>query len=72
MPMLATQAAERGLSGARETSCRHGLSGGNSGQPAMLAAPAPVEVASGDRVGAGRPGRTSTGGSTGCAPRCRS
>jgi hypothetical protein len=37
--MLATQAAERELTGACEMSRRHGLSGGNSGQPAMLADP---------------------------------
>src|SRR3954462_7748066 len=60
--MLATQAAERGCSGAVEITRRHGLSGGNSGHPAMRA---PLAEVAGGRRGGNCPGRTSTGRSTG-------
>ncbi len=49
--MLATQAAERGLSGALEMTRRHGLSGGNSEHPAMLAEPVSFERTIGNPAG---------------------
>jgi hypothetical protein len=60
--MLATQASERELTGACEMSRRHGLSGGNSGQPTMLTGPLGwLGTGSGSRLV-----RTGTGGLTGC------